>query len=116
MDRGGTKMTDYSALFERLIPGLTEIFGPCIHQILLYGSVARGQQTEESDVDIAVIVHPYTDMMHDQMTDLAVDLELEYGKVLSILLIDYDNFQAWEDVLPFYQNVKKEGITLWQAA
>lgn len=33
-----------------------------------------------------------------------------------ILLIDYDNYQGWKDVIPFYKNVHKEGITLWQAA
>ena len=53
--------------------------------------------------------------MHDKMIDLTVDLELEYNKVLSVLLIDYDNFREWEDVLPFYKNMKKDGIMLWSA-
>lgn len=100
----------------KLIPELTHIFGDELQQIVLYGSVARGMQTEESDVDIAVILQGYTPSMHDQMTDLAVDLELEYDLVLSILLIDHSEFQKWEDVLPFFQNVKKDGIILWQAA
>ena len=47
--------------------------------------------------------------MHDKMIDLTVDLKLEYNKVLSVLLIDYDNFREWEDVLPFYKNMKKDG-------
>lgn len=109
-------MHDYQALLEQLVPGLNEIFGSCMDRVILYGSVARGTDGAESDVDIAVIVHNYTEAMHDRMTDLAVDLELEYDKVLSILLIDYTNFIEWEDVLPFYQNVKKDGITLWPAA
>ena len=54
--------------------------------------------------------------MHNNMIDFTVDLELEYNKVLSVLLIDYDNFKEWEDVLPFYKNIKKEGIVLWSAA
>ena len=87
-----------------------------MERIILYGSVARGTQTEESDVDIAVIVRKYTEDMHDKMIDLTVDLELEYNKVLSVLLIDYDNFREWEDVLPFYKNMKKDGIMLWSAA
>ena len=67
-------------------------------------------------MDIAVILQGYTPSMHDQMTDLAVDLELEYDLVLSILLIDHSEFKKWEDSLPFFQNVKKDGIILWQAA
>lgn len=106
----------YDEVFAVLIPKLTEIFGACVDQIILYGSVARGTHTEESDVDIALIVRDYTESMHDQMTDLTVDLQLEYDLVLSLVLINYDNFQEWNEVLPFYQNVRKEGITLWQAA
>lgn len=87
-----------------------------VYLIILYGSVARGTQTEESDVDIAVIVKRYMKDMHDKMIDLTVELELEYNKVLSVLLIDYDNFREWEDVLPFYKNMKKDGTMLWSAA
>lgn len=103
-------------IFDKMIPGLQNIFGSLLEQVILYGSVARGTQTEDSDIDIAVIVRPYTDEMHDRMIDLTVDLELEYDKILSVLLIDYVHFKEWGNVLPFYQNVRKEGILLWSAA
>lgn len=103
-------------IFDRLLPGLRDIFGETLERVILYGSVARGTATDDSDVDIAVIVHDYTDEMHDQMIDLTVDLELDYDRVLSVLLINYNNFVEWENVLPFYKNVKQEGITLWSAA
>lgn len=108
-------MENYTNLLEKLIPGLVRIFQGSITSIILYGSVARGTQTEESDIDISVLVGSYTKEMHEQMTDLVVDLELEYDKVLSVLLIDYDKFTEWENVMPFYKNVK-EGIVLWPAA
>jgi hypothetical protein len=50
------------------------------------------------------------------MTDLAVDLELEYNVVLSVLLIDHDNYMEWRDALPFYRNVHSEGVMLWPVA
>ncbi len=109
-------MENLQEVFEKMIPGFQMIFGNVLEMIILYGSVARGTQTAESDVDIAVIVRRYTENMHDKMIDLTVDLELEYNKVLSVLLIDYDNFREWEDVLPFYKNMKKDGIMLWSAA
>ena len=113
---GGLGMENLQEVFEKMIPGFQTIFGNVLERIILYGSVARGTQTVESDVDIAVIVRKYTEDMHDKMIDLTVDLELEYNKVLSVLLIDYDNFREWEDVLPFYKNMKKDGIMLWNAA
>lgn len=109
-------MEIYSEMLQRLTPGLLNIFHGSINRIILYGSVARGTQTSESDVDIAVIVKDYTQDMHDTMTDFVVDLELEFDKVLSVLLIDYGKFKEWENVMPFYKNVKKEGIQLWPAA
>lgn len=109
-------MNTYKEILTKLIPGLLNIFHQSVNRIILYGSVARGTQTDESDVDIAVIVKSYTKDMHEQMTDLIVDLELEYDKVLSVLLIDYDRFKEWENVMPFYKNVKKDGVVLWQAA
>ncbi len=109
-------MTGLGKIFEKLVPGLRSIFGGSLAQIILYGSAARGTETEESDVDIAVIVNGYTKDMHDKMIDLTVDLELEHDKVLSVLLIDLENFKEWENILPFYKNVKKDGVLLWSAA
>ena len=48
--------------------------------------------------------------------DLMDDLELACGKVLSVLCIDYEKFTEWKDILPFYKNIRKDGVVLWQAA
>lgn len=109
-------MDNFEEILEKLSLGFQQIFGTVLNQIILYGSVARGTQSRESDVDIAVIVRKYTEDMHDKMIDLTVDLELEYNKIFSVLLVDYDNFKEWENVLPFYQNIKKDGIQLWSEA
>ena len=102
---------------EKLIPGLQEIYGDLIDSIVLYGSTARGTRTEDSDVDVAILLRAgATKAMREQMLDLVVDLELECGKVLSVLCIDYDNCAEWKDILPCYKNIQKDGIVLWQAA
>ena len=104
------------AVLHDLVPRLISIFNGQIEQVILYGSVARGNDTPESDMDIAVLVHSYTPAMHDTMTDFIVDLELEYDVVLSVLLIDVEEFKVWENTMPFYRNVRKDGITLWTVA
>lgn len=109
-------MTIETALKE-LVPGLQSIYGDLMDSIVLYGSTARGTQTDESDVDVAILLHAgATKEMRDQMLDLVVDLELACGKVLSVLCIDYEKFTEWKDTLPFYQNIRKDGVVLWQAA
>ena len=93
---------------EKLIPGLQEIYGDLIDSVILYGSTVRGTRTADSDVDVAILLRAgATKVMRDQMLDLVVDLELECGKVLSVLCIDYDKFAEWKDILPFYKNIQR---------
>ena len=44
------------------------------------------------------------------MCDLAFDYELEYGIVISPLVKNEEHFLKWSDALPFYRNVKMEGV------
>ena len=109
-------LTTEAALRE-LVPRLLGIYGDLVDSIILYGSVARGTQTDDSDVDIAVIMRPgATDEMHDRMLDVIVDLELACDKVLSVIRIDRGRFMEWGTTLPFYQSIRREGIILWPAA
>lgn len=93
-----------------------EIYNNSIEEIVLYGSYVRGQETSESDIDIAIILRlPQTDEQHEKMTDIVVDYELELGVTLSVISIDQDNFNEWKSTLPFYKNIVKEGISLWKS-
>ena len=94
---------------------LVEIYGESLNRIVLYGSYARGEENEQSDVDIALVLkNKEKQTVHDTMTDIVVDYELENNIVLSVITIDQENYQKWKKVLPFYQNIDKEGIVLWK--
>lgn len=47
---------------------------------------------------------------------LYVDLNLKYDKVFSVIDIKAQTYEKWGNVVPFYQNLENEGITLWKAA
>lgn len=114
---GGIVVMNNKIIFEQLIPKMIEVYGDIVERIILYGSAARGTQTEESDIDILVILKDKENsFMKEQITDILVDFELEYNKVLSVVKIDYEKFTLWENTMPFYKNIKREGIILWQAA
>ena len=104
-------------ILDELVDGILAIMKPSVVSIILYGSVARGTNTEESDVDVAILVKNKMDAeMEDKLYDFVVDMNLKYDKVFSVIDINYDTFRKWEGVTPFYQNVTKEGIVLWKAA
>lgn len=43
-------------------------------------------------------------------------MDIRYERVFSIIDIKESSIQKWGDILPFYKNVKEEGIVLWKAA
>lgn len=102
---------------EELVEGIKNILEDRLVSIVLYGSVARGTATGESDIDIAIIAKQEFDIeLRDKVVELAVDIDLKYDTVLSIVDIDYNKYLEWQDIMPFYKNIKKEGIVLWNAA
>ena len=105
------------ATITTMITSLQSIYGNLMHEVILYGSYARGTQTDESDVDIAILLlgQPSKETT-DRMIDCVASHELECGKVLSVIDVNRDKYDQWKDILPFYRNISKEGIVLWKAA
>ena len=96
---------------------LSIVYKESLVKVILYGSYARGEETDESDVDIALLLRSgSTAAMHDAMTDIVVECEMEQGVTLSVLPIEYDQYEDWGKTLPFYKNLDREGIILWKTA
>ena len=102
-------------LRERLVTSICNIYGDNLLSIILYGSVARNAAAEDSDIDIAFLVKSDNSSMHEKMLETLSDLDLEYNQVLAPSLIEKEKYDKWKGVLPFYQNIEKEGIVLWKA-
>ncbi len=101
---------------EDLVYGLTDIFQSNVSMIILYGSMARNEATPESDVDIAVIMKNSLDNnTRNRFIRWVADMDLRYERVFSIVDIQERNLVKWEKVLPFYHNIRKEGVVLWKA-
>ena len=104
-------------MYSELVEEIKKALGDRIISIILYGSVARGTDTPESDIDVAVIVKSALDHNEeDALSDAVVDMNLKYDKVFSVIDIEDEIINKWGDVIPFYKNVRKEGIVLWKAA
>jgi excisionase family DNA binding protein len=94
-----------------------KIYGEAVDRIVLYGSYARGEASPDSDMDIAVFLKGEdSEAIHDAMTEIVVDHELECGVTLSVVTIEERNYMEWRTTLPYYRNIDKEGIVLWKAA
>ena len=106
-----------NAMRDALISGLLNIFKDNIEAIILYGSVARKDNTAESDIDVAIILKKESDdKTRETFIQWSADMDLQYDRVFSIIDIQERNMKKWGKVLPFYQNVQNEGVVLWKAA
>ena len=100
-----------------LICGLREIFAQNVSQIILYGSVARKEETAESDIDIAIIIDgEQASSIRDRFIEWNSEMDMKYNRVFSIVDIEKSQMDKWGNVLPFYKNIKEEGVVLWKAA
>ena len=107
----------YQKALEELVPGILNILKEQAVRIILYGSVAKGTNLPESDVDVAVLIQgSMTQKTEEQLSSFIVDMNLKYDTVFSVIDIDIDMFNQWGTIIPFYQNVSNEGIVLWTAA
>ena len=104
-------------MYNELVHGILTALPDRVTRIVLYGSVARGTNTPDSDVDIAVFLSSRMDShAEDRLSDVVVDMNLKYDKVFSVIDIEDAVYKKWRSVTPFYRNVDREGIVLWTAA
>ncbi|WP_334196303.1 nucleotidyltransferase domain-containing protein [Muricomes intestini] len=92
-----------------------ELLGDKLDKIILYGSFARGDDQENSDVDIMILVRiseQEIKKIENYIYDIAFDIELNTGVDISPVIKNVNQFEYWEDTLPFYRNVKEEGVVI----
>lgn len=97
---------------------LYQVYRDRLKAVILYGSVARGTQTKDSDVDIMVLVDGNNTELRnyeDRLGDVATDISLKYLKVFSIIDVSYQEYEKWKQISPFYRNVSEEGVILYAA-
>ncbi|MFC0877257.1 nucleotidyltransferase domain-containing protein [Saccharicrinis sp. FJH2] len=82
--------------------------------VILYGSMARGDFNENSDVDILILLNKDIVTMEDEkrVKYPLYDIEFEIGKIISPLVLSKSVWESKHKITPFYQNVMREGIVL----
>lgn len=91
---------------------LKEVYKDRLVSIILYGSYARGEATEGSDIDILVVLKECPDSLKERgkIGDIIWDMDLKYNTVISVIAVDADEFNNRRK--PFFLNVKREGVAL----
>jgi uncharacterized protein len=100
---------DIEQLMAKLKQGLSGIYGQRLKAVYLFGSYARGDFTENSDLDVMIVLDTYTSYWEElvRSAQLASDLSLEYGITISRTIMTEEQWEKGD--LPVVQNVRVEG-------
>ena len=97
---------------KELIDELKKLYGDNLSRVILYGSKARGDATEDSDIDIMIVLKDVKDKSKEleKVIKLTTEIDFRYETLISVTL------QSEEEYLkkrtPLLLNVRKEGIVL----
>lgn len=92
---------------------LQNLYGSELAELILFGSYARGDQHDESDVDFAVVFRDgYTTTLNDniEITRFSSRLSLKYGLMVSPLTTNLHKKQ--NSMQGIYQEIRKNGIVI----
>lgn len=94
---------------------LRKLLGDKLSKIIMYGSYARGDYHQYSDVDVMILVKMSEEeikQIENTIYDMVFDIQMETGVDISPIIKNEDQYEYWVDVLPFYRNVRDEGVVV----
>jgi uncharacterized protein len=99
-------------LLQELKSQLQALYGDRLFSVLLYGSVARGEPTVDSDIDVLVVLKERVSPVQEirRMADIRLHFLLEFGELVSIMPMSWEAFSDRSD--SFANTLRREGITL----
>ena len=104
-----------SNIIQDFAKSVRKILGNSLDSVIVYGSYARGDYSELSDIDVMLLVslgEEEIKEISDQISDLAFDFMMKYGVDISPVITNIDHFNYWVDNLPYYRNIRDEGVRL----
>jgi len=86
---------------------------PEIEKIILFGSVARGEDTKDSDIDVIIFTKNEEDefKIREDVYSKVMDIVYEHMEYVSAKIIPIKHYEKCKNN-SFYTNVNKEGLVI----
>ena len=98
------------------VPLVQKAMGNDLKEMILYGSCSRGDYSEDSDIDIALLTtcdrmdaKKYT----DTLAEVATELALKYVVVVNFVCLPQKEYEEKKNWYPYFRNIEKEGKVLY---
>ena len=106
-------LTDIDEILKELKAGVLKLYGNRLKGIVLYGSWARRQANEDSDIDLMIVLaggDVAAGKEIDRLIDIITDLNLKYSVLLSVYPVSEKDYKSVNS--PILLNIRKEGIAV----
>jgi predicted nucleotidyltransferase len=105
-------LTNIDEILKELKAGVLKLYGNRLKNIVLYGSWARRQANENSDIDLMIVLagDVIAGKEIDRLIDIITDLNLKYGVLLSVYPVSEKDYKSVNS--PLLLNIRKEGIAV----
>ncbi len=107
--------TNITEIMQQFAGRVRELLGNTLDSVIVYGSYARGDYSELSDIDVMILVtlsEEKIKKISDEISDMAFEYLMKFGVDISPVITNIDHFNYWVDNLPYYRNVRDEGVRL----
>ena len=107
--------TNITDIMQQFASSLRKLLGNTLDSVIVYGSYARGDYSELSDVDVMILVtlsEEKIKKISDEISDMAFEYLMRFGVDISPVITNIDHFNYWVDNLPYYRDVRDEGVRL----
>lgn len=109
---------DIKRLLQQYTEELYKIYGNHLKYVILYGSYARGDFNEDSDIDIMILLD-ISDIeikwYRHLLSEVTYNFNMEHNVDIKPIAKDEEHFKKWAPVYPFYSNIFSEGVNLYGA-
>ncbi len=93
---------------------LRDILRDKLKRIIIFGSYAREEFDNESDIDIMILIKSSdVSQYEDYIDDIANDLTIEYEILVSIFLESEEQYYNDMEIQGLYRNVENEGLEVY---
>jgi predicted nucleotidyltransferase len=105
-------LTDIDEILKELKADVVRLYGNRLKNLVLYGSWARKQATQNSDIDLAIVLQGniVAGKEIDRLIDVITDINLKYNVLLSVYPVSEKDYNSLNS--PLLLNVRKEGVSV----
>jgi len=101
----------YRKAVDKFVKIALEKYGDKIADVILFGSVVRGEAKENSDIDVLIVTRKEDFRLRRSLVGLAFDILLETGENISVKVLSKDDFEKHKN-FSFLKNVILDGVRL----